>query len=139
MVTGVTTSYMPTGWLLMLKMGFLHRGINIGNVLMVDPPVTKPFEAWTIEPLVTQLRPENNDEPTGHFSLLENAIKELGCLSRCCGFIIDGGTAARLEGYFTPREIEEKSVGMPNYAGNLTDVIPRREHTSSCPGNWCAL
>jgi len=62
MITGSTTSHMPIGWLLMLKMGILHRDINIGNVLMLDPPVTRPPRAWTMEQLVTQLRPQDGDE-----------------------------------------------------------------------------
>ncbi|KAF9643513.1 hypothetical protein BDM02DRAFT_3104306, partial [Thelephora ganbajun] len=42
------------GWLSRLLKGFLHRDISIGNVLMLDPPVTtKPFESET--PAVEQL------------------------------------------------------------------------------------
>ena len=62
----------------MLKMGFLHGDINIGNVLMLDPPVTKPSGALTMEQLVTQLRFQDGGEPVAkHVSLLEQTIRGL--------------------------------------------------------------
>ena len=64
------------------EMGFLHRDINIGNVLMLDPPVTKPSGAWTMEQLVTQLRFQDGGEPVAkHVSLLEQTIRGLDLAS----------------------------------------------------------
>jgi len=137
MIEGVTTSYILTGWLLMLKMGFLHRDINIGNVLMLGPPVTKVFGAWTIEQFVTQLRLQGRGEPLAeHVSLLEQMIGELGSPGKCYGFVVDGNMATCLEDYFTPRSMEEKSVSAPIVSGTWLMRCPRREHTSSCPRTW---
>jgi len=102
----------------MLKMGFLHSDINIGNVLMLDPPVTKPFGAWTIEQLVTQLRFQDGGEPVAkHVRLLEQMIRELGSPGKCYGFVIDGDMTAHLEDCLTLRDLRERSVGIPDCVG----------------------
>jgi len=102
----------------MLKMGFLHRDINIGNVLMLDPPVTKPFGAWTMEQLMTQLRFRNGGEPVvKHVSLLEQMIRGLGSHSKCHGFVVDGDMAVRLEDSLTFSDLRERPVGMPDCIG----------------------
>ncbi|KAF9644695.1 hypothetical protein BDM02DRAFT_3190360 [Thelephora ganbajun] len=107
------------GWLSMLLKGFLHRDISIGNVLMLDPPVTtKPFESETpaVEQLIARLSLEDDDqriahrnELAQHAELLTQTVKEIGPLDKCHGFVIDGDMAARLEGYFTSRETEARS------------------------------
>ena len=97
MVEGVTTSYIPTGWLLVLEMGSLHRDISIGNVLMLDPPVTKPF-GLTMEQLVTQLRLRDGGGLAKHVSLLETTIKGLDFPGKCYGSVIDGDMPACLVG-----------------------------------------
>ena len=104
---------MPIGWLEMLRRGFLHRDVSIGNILMVDPPVTmKPFEVQTIEQLMTQLSLENVGEINKDIGLLEGAIKNVGHMDEWHGFVIDGDMAARLEGYFTSRDTGEVSVSI---------------------------
>ena len=86
----------------MLKMGFLHGDINIGNVLMLDLPVTKPSGAWTMEQLVTQLRFQDGGEPVAkHVSLLEQTIRGLDSPGKCHGFVVDGDMSARLKDSLT--------------------------------------
>jgi hypothetical protein len=126
----------------MLLKRFLQRDISIGNVLLLDPPVeTDRFAESSIEQLMARLSLQgvDPDKLSKYLELVEKMTKGLDRPNKCCGFVIDGDMAADLNYYFTSREMGEKSVGMPNCVGNLTDVIPRREHTSSCPGNWCAL
>ena len=97
----------------MLRKGFLHRDVSIGNTLMLDPPVTmEPFEVQTIEQLMTQLSLENGGEINKDIGLLEGAIKNVGHMDKCHGFVIDGDMAARLEGYFTSRDTGEVSVSI---------------------------
>ena len=102
---------MPTGWLEMLRRGFLHGDVSIGNILMVDPLVTmKPLEVWTIEQLMTQLSLENGDEINKDIKLLEIAIKNVGHMGEC--LFVDGDMAAYLEGRFTSRDMGEVSVSI---------------------------
>jgi len=102
----------------MVRMGFLHRDINIGNVLMLDPPMTKPFEAWTMEQLVIQLRFQDEGEPlVKYVSLLEQIIMGLGSPGKCHDFVIDGDMAARFEDSLTFGDLRERSVGMPDCIG----------------------
>jgi len=97
----------------MLRRGFLHRDVSIGNTLMLDPPVTmKPFQVRTIEQLMTQLSLEPGDGFKKYAELLKGAIKNVGHSNECHGFIIDGDMAARLEGYFTSRDMGEASVSI---------------------------
>jgi len=104
---------MLTGWLEMLRRGFLHRDVSIGNTLMLDPSVTmKPFEVRTIEQLMTQLSLEQGGGLNKYVEQLEGAIKKVGHSGECHGFIIDGDMAARLEGYFTSRDMGEASVSI---------------------------
>ena len=110
-------SHTSIGWLLILKMGLLHRDINIGNVLMLDPPVTKPFGAWTIEQLMTQLHLQNRDELAKHVSLLENMVGGLGSPGKCYGFVMGGDMAACLESYSMLHGTGERSVGVSNCVG----------------------
>jgi len=118
MVTDVAPSYTLTGWLSMLRRGFLHRDISIGNVLMFDPPVTmKPFEALPIEQLTAQLSLGDAGELRKYADLLENVIGKMDFSDKCHGFVIDGDIAASLEGYFTSRDTGERSVGIPSCAG----------------------
>ena len=111
----------------MLRAGFLHRDVSIGNTLMLDPPL--PFEARTIEQLMARLSLQHEDELAKYVNLLEDAIKKTGYLDKCHGFLIDGDMAAKLEGYFTMRDTGEVSVsiclvvrGIPTnifHAGNV--------------------
>ena len=99
----------------MLRSGFLHRDVSIGNTLMLDPPVTmKPFEAQVIEELTTRLSLEfgGGGELTKYTTRLEDIIRKIGFPDKCHGFIIDGDMAADLEGYFTSRKTGEVSVSM---------------------------
>ena len=97
----------------MLRKGFLHRDVSIGNTLMLDPPVTmEPFEVQTIKQLMTQLSLENGGEINKDIGLLEGAIKNVGHMDECHGFIIDGDMAARLEGYSTSRDMGEVSMSI---------------------------
>ena len=97
----------------MLREGFLHRDVSIGNTLMLDPPVTmKLFEARTIEQQMAQLSLQYEGELAKCADLLEDAIKNIGCLDKCHGFLIDGDMAANLEGYFTLRDTGEVSVSI---------------------------
>ncbi|KAF9650144.1 hypothetical protein BDM02DRAFT_1513122 [Thelephora ganbajun] len=117
------------GWLSMMLKGFLHRDISIGNVLILDPPMTtKPFESET--PVVEQLmaqppledddqRRAHEDELARHAELLAQTIKEIGPLDKCHGFILDGDMAVRLEGYFTSRETETRSGTYEFMSANL--------------------
>jgi len=107
---GLTRSHIPAGWLLILRKGSLHRDISIGNVLMLDPPVkTKPFAEVAPEQRMQQLRLREGSELANHVNLVEEMIQKLGSPNMCCGSVIDGDMAARLEGYFTPRGLGEKS------------------------------
>jgi len=113
LATGVAVPHIQTGWLEMLRRGFLHRDVSIGNILMLDPPVTtKPFDAWEIKELMKQLSLRYEDEPElGKYAkLLHDAIKDVGYLAKCHGFLIDGNMAARLKGYFTSRDTGEVFV-----------------------------
>ena len=103
----------------MLRIGFLHRGISIGTVLMLNPPVEMdPFEEWTVEQRMAQLRlQDGTPELTKYVNLVEKMVKEMDFPNQCRGFVTDGDMAARLEGYFTSRDTGERSVGMPNCAG----------------------
>ena len=103
----------------MLRKGFLHRDVSIGNTLMLDPPVTmKPFETRAVEELMTQLSLQYGDELTTHADLLGDMIKKIGLADKCHGFVIDGDMAAPLKDYFTSRDHGERSVStLLSYAG----------------------
>ena len=97
----------------MLRRGFLHRDVSIGNTLMLDPPVTrKPFQAQTIEELMERLTLRYEGDLAAYAKLLEDVIKKMGDLEECHGFMIDGDMAAKLEGYFTSRDTGEASVSV---------------------------
>ena len=97
----------------MLRRGFLHRGVSISTILMMDPPVAmKSFEVQTIEQLMMQLSLENGDEINKDIKLLEIAIKNVGHMGECHGFVVDGDMATCLEGYFTSRDMGEVSVSI---------------------------
>jgi len=101
-----------------LRKGFLHRDISIGNALMLDPPVKmEPFAEETLEQRMARLCLQEGIELDNYVALLKKMIKELGHQDMCRGFFIDGDMAASLEGYFTRRRMEEKSVGTPNCVG----------------------
>ena len=120
----------------MLRKGFLHRDISVGNTLMLDPPVTmKPFETRIIEGLVERFPLQYRCELSRSTDLLERMIKEMGLVDKCCGFVIDGDMAAPLEGYFISRDARERSVSIPTIRTNLTDMACRG-HTSSCQMSW---
>ena len=100
----------------MLRRGFLHRDVSIGNTLMLDPPVTtKPFQAWTIEEHMAHLTLQYEGE-LGELAectkLLEVVIEKMGHSDKCHGFVIDGDMAAKLEGYFTPHDTGEATVSI---------------------------
>ena len=107
MAMGVTVSHMQAGWLLILKKGFLHRDISIGNILMLGPLLgLSPSELF---PPV----PPGDEDPLGEdVKKLQKAVKDVGLSEGCHGIVIDGDMAASLEDYFTPRETGERSVGM---------------------------
>jgi len=99
----------------MLRRGFLQRDVSIGNTLMLDPPVTmNPFDVWEIKELMKQLslRYEDEAELTKYAKLLYDAVKNVGYLAECHGFLIDGDMAASLKGYFTSRDTGEVSVSI---------------------------
>ena len=99
----------------MLRKGFLHRDISIGNVLQLDPSVRMtPFEVQPTEEYTTQISPQHKDELARHADLLEVAIEKVGSLDKCHGFVTDDDMAARLEGYFTSGDMEDGSVSIPN-------------------------
>ena len=132
MVMGITIPYMPLGWLSMLRNGFLHRDVSIGNTLMLDPPV-KP-SVRSIEDLVARLTPQLDPpvEPSAQpiedrlarlclqdggdltkcFDRLKDAIGKDNLTDKCHGFVIDGDMAARLKGYFTSPHTGERSVSI---------------------------
>ena len=104
-------AYMPTGWLAMLIKEFLHRDVSIGNTLMLDPPVTtNPLTLSTIEDLMANLSIGYENDLGKYVRLLEGVIKKMGFADKCHGFIIDGDMAAKLDGYFAPRDTNEASV-----------------------------
>ena len=97
----------------MLRKGFLHRDVSIGNTLMLDPSVTmKPFETQTIEELMKHLSLQYEGELDRYSNLLEHVIKKMGFSGNCHGIIIDGDMAAKLEGYFTLRDAGEVFVSI---------------------------
>jgi len=107
-----------------LRKGFLHRDISIGNALMLDPPVKmEPFAEEALEQHTAQLCLQEETKLDHYVALLKKMIKELGPQDLCRGFSIDGDMAASLEDYFTPRSMEEKSVGAPNCVGNPADAM----------------
>ena len=98
----------------MLRKGFLHRDVSIGNALMLDPPVTvKPFKAQSIEELMTRLSLGYEGDLARYANLLEDVVKKMGSPDECHGFVIDGDMAASLDGYFAFRHTGEISVSMP--------------------------
>ena len=113
----------------MLRKGFLHRDVSIGNTLMLDPPVVvKPFETRTIEELMTRLSLQYEDELATHADLLGDMIMKMGMVDECRGFVIDGDMAAPLKDYFTSRDHGERSVSIlimqvgPTYDFHAGDV-----------------
>jgi len=97
----------------MLIKEFLHRDVSIGNTLMLDPPVTmNPFTLSTIQELMENLSIGPNNDLGKYVRLLEGVIKKMGFADKCHGFIIDGDMAAKLEGYFAPRDTKEVSVSI---------------------------
>jgi hypothetical protein len=117
-VMGIANFYTPTRWLSMLRRGFLHRDISIGNILQLDPPVRMtPFKVQTIEESMAQLSLQHKDKLARHAGLLEVAIGKVVSLDECHGFVIDGDMAARLEGYFTLGDTGERPVSLPSRAG----------------------
>ena len=103
----------------MLRIGFLHRDINIGSVLMLKHPVEmEPFEEWAVEKRMEQLHFQDmTPELTKYVDLVEKMVKEMDSPNLCRGIVTDGDMAARLEGYFTSRDTGERSVGTPNCVG----------------------
>ena len=100
----------------MLRIGFLHRDISIGNVLMLKLPVEmEPFEEWTVEKRMEQLHlQDRTPELTKYVNLVEKMVKEMGSATQYRSFVADSDTAASLEGYFKSRDTGERSVGMPD-------------------------
>ena len=97
----------------MLRRGFLHKGVSISTILMMDPPVAmKSFEVQTVGQLMMQLSLENGDEINKDIKLLEGAIKNVGHMDECHGFFVDGDMAACLEGYSTSRDTGEVPVSI---------------------------
>jgi hypothetical protein len=86
----------------MVMVGFVHRGGF--NILVSDPPVTmEPFKTWDVDELPTQFPLRDTSELAQHVSLVKDIIEKLGSPGKCCGFVVDGETTARLEGYFKQR------------------------------------
>ena len=103
---GVTVSHMQAGWLWILKKGFLHRDISIGNILMLEPLLK--LDPSKLFPLGD----ENENELNKYIKQLEGTVEKMGLSKECHGFVIDGDMAASLDGYFTPRKTGERSVGV---------------------------
>ena len=119
MATDITAFHMSTEWLSMLGMGFLHRDISIGNVLMLKLPVeAEQFEERTVEKRMEQLHLQDmTPELTKYVNLVEKMVKEMDSPNQCRGFVTDGDIAARLEDHFTSCDTGERSVGTPNCVG----------------------
>ena len=97
----------------MLREGFLHRDISIGNILMLDPPVTmNSFKVRAVGQLMTRFSLQYEGEFAKYANLLEDAIKKMDYLDKCHGFLIDGDMAAKLEGYFTVCDTGEVFVSI---------------------------
>ena len=103
----------------MLRIGFSHRDISIGNVLMLNPPVEMdPFEEWSVEQRMAQLRlQDGTPELTKYVNLVEKMVEEMDSQNQCCGFATDGDMAACMKGYLKSRNTGERYVGMPNCVG----------------------
>ena len=103
----------------MLRIGFLHGDISIGNFLMLNPPVEmEPFEEWTVEQRMAQLHLEDTTpELTKYVNLVEKMVKEMDSANQCRGFVTDGDMAVHLEGHFKSHNTGERFVGMPNCVG----------------------
>ena len=113
LASGDAVPHIPTGWLEMLRRGFLHRDVSIGNTLMLDPPVMMgPFRAREVKQLMTQLPLRYEGDLARYARLLEDEIEGVDHMDKCCGFIIDGDMAASLDDYFTPRDMGEVSVSV---------------------------
>ena len=110
MVMDITIPYMPLGWLSMLRNGFLHRDVSIGNTLMLDPPVEP--SAQPIEDLLARLTLQDGGDLTKCFDRLKDAIGKDNLTDKCHGFVIDGDMAARLDGYFKSPHTGERSVSI---------------------------
>ncbi|KAF9649201.1 hypothetical protein BDM02DRAFT_3268903 [Thelephora ganbajun] len=131
--TGATSARAHRDTSPLLLKGFLHRDIGIGNVLMLDPPVTtKSFESETpgVEQLMAQptledddQRRAHEDELARHAELLAQTIKEMGPLDKCHGFVIDSNMAARLEDCFTSPETEVRYGTYEFTSTNLLDTM----------------
>ena len=77
----------------MLRMGFLHRDISIGNVLMLNPPAEmEPFEEWTAEQWMAHLHLEDTTlELTEYVNLVEKMVREM----------ISGGERSAASNFFS--------------------------------------
>ena len=102
----------------MLRRGFLHRDVSIGNTLMLDPPVTaKPLEVRSIDRRMTQLSLQYEDDLAKYANQLEDTIEKMGFSDKCHRFLIGGDMTARLDGYFTLRDTGEVSVSICSAVG----------------------
>ena len=102
MVMSFTASYMLTGWLSMLRNGFLHRDTNIPNVIMLDPPVTMvSFETQVIEQVMMELSLEDDRRGQGEaaddklvtYGRLQSEPIEIGLPDKCHSFVVDSDMA----------------------------------------------
>ena len=134
----------------MLRRGFLHRDVSIGNTLMLDPPVTMgPFRAREIKQLATRFSPQYEGDLAKYVKLLEDAIEEVGHMDKCRGFVIDGDMAASLDDYFAPRDMGEVSVSVclgvcrdptdDHYAGDIRVHVRQSGPDSEIPPPVSAL
>jgi len=86
------------GYWNMLRKGFQHRDISIGNVLLCEDPQTKRPLSQALGGLVLNL--EELDTRKARLEKLITLLQRLKIDDKCRGFVIDGDLAVHLPEYF---------------------------------------
>ena len=135
---------MLIGWFNLVQKGYLHRDISIGNLVMVDDPVTtKAFgilkkEGWntTVDDITEALQALKIDffAKATWENKLTAALDDLGITDKCHGFVIDGDMAIKMADYFNKEHPGSRSVRL-----NLTLCWHNFDFVCRAPMRSCRM
>ncbi|TCD62006.1 hypothetical protein EIP91_007624 [Steccherinum ochraceum] len=111
------------GWLGLLRAGYLHRDISIGNVLLLKWPTVMP--PFTIQPI--------GAEETQNVDKVRDAVNKLGVRDKGRGFVTDGDLCSKLEDHFSVERRSSTISGTLEFLSRkaYTAVTAKKPHTQS--------